>query len=144
MVLCEHPTGKHLHGEPGVEPGILCPPIRYELTPFSVDPFSRSRCSIPQVPRSLSKRGETPRLDLLPDWMMADRLLLGKTSLETCPAELRQSLAYVLHLRSYWKPEGRAKLIVPTSWMVRSSSSSFLAREPCLLPCTLQDVFSLY
>ncbi|KAF8559686.1 hypothetical protein OG21DRAFT_1492981 [Imleria badia] len=46
-----------------------------------------------------------------------ERSLLNKRSLETCPPELRQSLAYVLHLRSYWKPEGRAKLIVPTSWM---------------------------
>lgn len=58
--------------------------------------------------------------DLLSDWVTADRLLLNRRSLETCPLEVRQSLAYVLHLRSYWKPQGRAKLIVPTSWMVGS------------------------
>ncbi|KAG9318594.1 hypothetical protein JVU11DRAFT_687 [Chiua virens] len=44
-------------------------------------------------------------------------LKLNTRSLVTSPPQLRQPLAYVLHLRSYWKPEGRAKLTVPASWM---------------------------
>lgn len=55
-----------------------------------------------------------------PTLLIPDRLLLDKRSLETSPTELRQALAYVLHLRSYWKPEGCAKLIVPALWMVSS------------------------
>ncbi|KAF9227796.1 hypothetical protein BS17DRAFT_405819 [Gyrodon lividus] len=44
-------------------------------------------------------------------------LYLDKGSHQSCPTELKQIMAYVLHLHSYWRLEGRAKLLMPSSWM---------------------------